>query len=250
MLVDDEPLARQRLRRLLGAIPEVAIVGEFEAASSLLQARQPLACDVLLLDIEMPEFDGFALLNALTKPLPYVIFVTAYADYAVKAFEVAAIDYVLKPVSSERLQQAVARARQNLEQQRLLQSATSNKPTNSAFVQQMTLPMGRRMHPVQVSSIDSIIAQGNYVVISVAQREFLLRRPLAWFESNLDPQLFVRIHRGAMVRLAALESVEPCPSGRYKLRLRSGIVFLSGRTFRDSLRASLDLQGTSKNLIF
>ena len=235
MLVDDEPLARQRLRRLLSAMPRVQLAGEFAAATQLLQAEKSLKCDVLLLDIEMPEQDGFALLKLLPAPHPYVIFVTAYSEHAVKAFEVAAIDYVLKPVSSERLNQALARAAVQIG----LQRANNLDQTN--FVTQISLPMGRRMHLVETSSIDYLAAQGNYVSIFASAREFVVRRPLAWFAANFDPQQFARIHRTAIVRLSAIESAEPQPSGRYKLRLKSGAVLHSGRTFRESLRARLAL---------
>ncbi len=239
MLVDDEPLARQRLCRLLGEIPGVQLAGEFASAQQLLQAERPLACEVLLLDIEMPEIDGFTLLKLLPAPQPYVIFVTAYSQHAVKAFEVAAIDYVLKPVSAERLGQAIARASAQI--QLLHESKPVSKSEDSRFVTQISLPMGRRMHLTEASSIDSLIAHGNYVSIHVGAREFVMRRPLAWFESNFDPQQFIRIHRTAIVRFGAIESVEACLSGRYKLRLKFGMTLHSGRTFRESLRVKLAL---------
>jgi two-component system, LytTR family, response regulator len=240
MLVDDEPLARQRLCRLLGEIPGVQLAGEFVCAQQLLQAERPLACDVLLLDIEMPEIDGFTLLKLLPAPQPYVIFVTAYSQHAVKAFEVAAIDYVLKPVSAERLGQAIARAAAQIQLQQAKQSEAVDSNAGQ-YVTQISLPMGRRMHLTESSSIDCLVAQGNYVSIHLGAREFVMRRPLAWFEANFDPQLFVRIHRTAIVRLSAIESVEAQPSGRYKLRLKSGITLHSGRTFRESLRVKLAL---------
>lgn len=239
-IVDDEPLARTRLRRLLAADPAVEIVADCDSAAALAdvlreQRRDAQLLDAVFLDIEMPESDGFAALRALPAPRPAVVFVTAYSAHAVRAFDVAAVDYLVKPVSQERLLAAVARVRAH-------RTAVADAPAPATpFPERLALPIGRRMSLVAVDTIDRVLALANYLEVRVGPRAYVLRRPLGWLEPQLDPRRFVRVHRSHIVRIDAVSQIEPQASGRYCLTLRDGARLFSGRSHRERIRAAFGL---------
>ncbi|MEH6416626.1 LytR/AlgR family response regulator transcription factor [Pseudomonas sp. CGJS7] len=232
-IVDDEPLARARLRRLLQRVAgtQVEIVVECSDGTDVAAAlaRQPV--DVLFLDIEMPETDGFAALAALPAPQPAIVFVTGYKQHAIRAFEVRATDYLLKPVSAARLLDTLQRIRQSRPP-----AAAVHAP---AYPLRLALPIGQRLQLVGTDEIELVIAQRNYLEVQTADRSFVLRRTLSAFASELDPARFVQVHRSIIVRSAAVREVKPIESSRYRLTLASGKQVHSGRNYREAIRGLL-----------
>lgn len=233
-IVDDEPLARARLKRLLALQPDVELVGEYADAHALIDAWPERPADVVFLDIEMPEMDGFAALAQLDPPCAQVVFVTAYAEHAVRAFDVAATDYLVKPVAPERLLVALDRVRQ-------ARAAAPPAAVASTYPERLALPIGRRIQLVDVDTIDCIEAQANYVEIRTGARSFVLRKPLSAVQDELDPKLFARVHRSIVVRVDAVTAIEPLPSARFRLSLANGETVMTGRSYRDQVRQAFGL---------
>ncbi|MEO6227360.1 MAG: LytTR family DNA-binding domain-containing protein [Thermomonas sp.] len=234
VIADDEPLARLRLRRLLSDMPEIEVVAECASGIEVMQLLPDCPCDLLFLDIQMPGADGFqALENVVVRPRA-VVFVTAYAEHAVRAFDVQAVDYLLKPISAPRLQQAIERARTAL-------SGNMSAVAPPVASRRLALPIGRRTQMVELDELDCAIAQANYIELKVGARSFVLRDTISGFHARLDPQRFLRIHRSAIVRIDAIREVEPLASGRYRVNLHSGLRLICGRSYRDALRAALGL---------
>lgn len=234
VIADDEPLARLRLRRLLSGIAGIEIVAECASGIEVMQLLPDCPCDLLFLDIQMPGADGFQALEKLRVHPRAVVFITAHAEHAVRAFDVQAVDYLLKPISAARLEQAVARARSAL-----VADAFATVP--SVLRRRLALPIGRRMQMVELNELDCAIAQANYVELKVGTRSFVLRDTISGFHARLDPRQFLRIHRSAIVRIDAIREVEPMASGRYRVNLHSGVRLVCGRTYREALRAALGL---------
>lgn len=209
LLVDDEPLARQLLAELLAEVPEVEVVGEASNGFEAVRRVQELSPDLLLLDIQMPKLSGFEVLELLGEAAPAVVFVTAYDEYALKAFEVHAVDYLMKPVEPERLAEAIGRARSR---------PAADRPSAAALADSAR-PPGRRLERilfreegqvqvVPVARIDFVEAQDDYLSFAVAGRRLRRQQTLGSLERQLDPGRFVRIHRSYLLnvdRLARLE---------------------------------------------
>jgi two-component system LytT family response regulator len=237
LVVDDEPMARARLRRMLGAEHGVHILGECsngEEAASALSSMKP---DVVFLDIQMPGMDGFgALHRASATWRPHVVFVTAFGEHAVDAFEHGAVDYLLKPYSRERLRLALERARAG--RQRLLSGAPEGYP------ERLPVPVGYRLRMVPVQSIDCVIAQLNYVELHVGAERLSLRETMTAMELQLDPRHFARIHRSRIVRIAAVSEIETLEAGKYVFRLASGARLSSGPAYREQVRHAFGLRAS------
>lgn len=231
LLAEDEPLARARLRRLLRPHRDVRVVEECASGGAALDALARRHVDVLFLDIELPELNGFELLERAGGALPATIFVTAYSEHAVRAFEVNAVDYLVKPIDGERLALAIERARQHV----AMSAALSARPGPAPFRERIAVRVGSRIRFVEVGRIDYLEAQGNYVALFSGGREELVRETLQAMEARLDPQQFVRIHRRFIVRCACITELEPLPGGEYQVTLASGQRLVSGRTFRARL---------------
>lgn len=232
-IADDEPMARLRLQRLLSRDARIDIVAVCQNADELVQALRTQRVDALLLDIEMPGKDVFAAWTELAEPRPRVVFVTAYAEFAARAFDIDASDYLVKPVAQDRLFAAIERLRRDL---------AAAQPAQVSTARHIPLPIGRRIRLVDLSTIDHVIAQANYLEIHVGSRSFVLRRPITWMESQLDANAFVRVHRSHVVRVRAIEQVESLPSGRYRLRLASGTELFSSRSYREAIRLALGIE--------
>jgi two-component system, LytTR family, response regulator len=213
MIVDDEPLARRELRRLLVEFPWLEIVAEAGNVGEALPAVEAHAPDLLFLDIQMPGGTGFDLLSRL-EHVPRVIFTTAYDDHAVQAFEVNALDYLLKPVEPERLAAALARARGPL-----LPQAT---PKQSSMVERLFIRDGARCWFVPLQEVCLIVAEGNYVRLHWRDVRPLLGRPLSSLEERLDPQRFFRANRRQIINVEFIEAVESGTSGQLHVQLRGG----------------------------
>lgn len=235
VIADDEPLARLRLRRLLGAIPGIEVAAECASGIEVMQLLPDCPCDLLFLDIQMPGADGFQALEHVVARPRAVVFVTAYAEHAVRAFDVQAVDYLLKPISAERLLQAVERAQRAL----ATDAPVAAPPT---IPRRLALPIGRRMQMVELDELDCAMAQANYVELKVGTRSFVLRETLQGFQARLDPTRFLRIHRSTIVRIDAIREVESLASGRYRIGLHSGLCVVSGRSHRELVRDALGLR--------
>lgn len=244
VIVDDEPLARERIRTLLAVHPDVQLVaecGDGEEAIRVLLAERP---DLVFLDVRMPELDGFEVLEALPAgERPAVIFVTAYDEHAVRAFEVNAVDYLLKPVEPKRFEAALARAQQRRPaaggQEAGLEAVLAELRRSRAWPGRLVVRDGSRVTFVRTEEIDWIDAAGNYARLHVGKAMHLLREPLKVLEGRLDPEKFLRVHRSAIVNLERIVSVEPYFHGEYTLTLRDGTKLTSSRTHSARLRALL-----------
>jgi two-component system LytT family response regulator len=213
MIVDDEPLARRELRRLLAEFPWVEIVAEAGNVGEAATAIEAHAPELLFLDIQMPGGTGFDLLSRL-EHVPRVIFTTAYDDHAVQAFEVNALDYLLKPIEPERLAAALARARGPM----LPQSA----PKQSSIVERLFIRDGARCWFVPLHEVCLIVAEGNYVRLHWRDVRPLLGRPLSSLEERLDPQRFFRANRRQIINVEFIDTVESGTSGQLHVQLRGG----------------------------
>ncbi|MFT3765061.1 MAG: LytTR family DNA-binding domain-containing protein [Minicystis sp.] len=247
LVVDDEPLARARLCRLLERAPDIDVVaqcGDGHAAITTIRAERP---DVLFLDVQMPEIDGFAVLAALgPEVVPALIFVTAFDRYAVRAFDATAVDYLLKPFDAARLDRAVDRARRQVATRTLAPLAPRLEALLAAVQaprppERLALPVGERTEFVDLTEVECVEAEGNYVAVRAGGRSYLVRDTLGAMEARLSPRQFVRIHRSRIVRIDRVRAVEPLFHGEYRLTLDSGLTLTSARSYRDALRVALGL---------
>jgi len=223
LIVDDEPLARARLRRLLTAQPDVEVVGECVDGTTAIAALAETHVDLLMLDIEMPEADGFDVAGVLESGRPAVVFVTAHEEYARRAFDADAVDYLLKPVDADRIAESLARVRRRI--------AGRQTPEH------IPARIGKRIRLVAADEIEWIEAQGNYAALHVGESVELIRETMASLERRLDPARFTRIHRGIIVRIDHIRDLSPHPTGEYTVRMHGGASLLSGRTYRARLAA-------------
>lgn len=229
VLADDMPLARHRLRRLLAGEPDVTIVGEAGdglTAVDLIQRAKP---DVAFLDIHMPELDGFGVVEAIDQTdLPAVVFVTAFDEFAVRAFDVQAVDYLLKPLTGDRLHRTLTRVRQRLSGASLSSVPQSNRPYTQRFIVRVN---GRTLI-IPAADVHCIRAEGNYVRVSVGARSWLMREPLSSVAARLDPAVFARIHRSSIVSIAHVTTVAPVVNGDQLVTLSTGATLTMSRTYR------------------
>lgn len=246
LVVDDEPLAREMLREMLLTDPQVVIVGESGNGHQAVEAIRTHAPDLLFLDVQMPELGGFEVLEALGKgPIPHVIFVTAYDQYAVRAFEVHALDYLLKPYDRERFDSCWQRAREHILRQ---QNGTVDQriitlleelKAGSKYLERLVIKSGGRIYFLETSDIDWIEAEGNYVSVHSGKKSHLLRETISSLETQLDPKKFVRIHRSAIVRIDRIQELQPWFHGEYRVILQNGIQLTLSRNYRDKLQEAL-----------
>ena len=250
LIVDDEPLARRRLVQLLEeACPDVEIAGEADSGAVALQLVQELGPDVLLLDIEMPEMDGFAVLKALpARKAPAIIFVTAFQDHAVQAFELRATDFVVKPVAGDRLAAAIAQARSTLEarragerlaylQSRLVELESRAQPEAEPS---LWVKIGSNKRRLALADIRWMEAERDFVRVHMDGHTHLVSAMLGEMEEALDKQEFLRVHRSAIVRK---DKVRAIVRGRFStpvLELDDGRHVPVGRKYRDAVRSAFD----------
>ena len=242
-IVDDEPLARRRIRNLLMEAPDVEIVAECANGKDAIEFLEDSLPQVLFLDIQMPEIDGFDVLQAIgVGRVPVVIFVTAYDQFALRAFEAHALDYLLKPFDDERFWAAVQRARERIRQQggdldRRLQALLGNVRGDHGYLRRLVVPSGHRNVFIRAEHVDWIEADRNYIRLHVGGRAYLLRENLTHIASALDPTAFCRIHRSTIVNIDRIETVESLLHGEYLVVLHDGTKLTSGRSYRRSLLA-------------
>jgi len=235
LIVDDEPLARTAIRNILKHHSEVEIAAECEGGAEAIAAVEALAPDLVFLDIQMPELDGFAVMEAIGRErMPRVIFVTAYDQYAVRAFEVHALDYLLKPFDLERFDEALDRAKRELQSpawtERVL--ALLQESRASDYLQRVIIRQQGRVFFVAAGEIDWIEAQGNYVNLHGLGKAYLFREAMGSLEAKLDPRKFRRIHRSAIVNIDSIRELRPCFHGDYDVVLHDGTELKLSYRFR------------------
>ena len=236
LIVDDERPARDKLRRMLALEPDIAAIDEARDGVEALERLASFGPDLLLLDIQMPEISGLDVAASLPSPAPLVVFVTAYDEYALRAFDANAIDYLLKPYDQQRLQRALRRVRD-----RMANSAPAAAPQPLPAVTQLLVPERSGTRIVKVDQIQWIETADNYVVLHTADGEPLMRQTLAGLVEKLRPR-FLRCHRRAAVQLEWIASVQPLDKGDSELILRSGARVPCSRQYRAELMDRL--QGT------
>ncbi len=251
LIVDDEPAARKAIRGLLAGDPDIRVDGECPDGRSALAAIRDGAPDLLFLDIQMPELDGFEMLRRVEPArLPVVVFVTAYDQYALQAFEAHALDYVLKPFDDERFRQAVVRAKDQVRQRRLgalgeqlvamLHGASAAPPGPAGgWLQRLPIKADGRIAIVELDTVDWLESDGDYVRIHAGGKRHLLRETMKHLEARLDPARFVRIHRSTIVNVARIRELQPYFRGEYVVLLRDGARLKLSRGCRPRLEAVL-----------
>jgi two-component system LytT family response regulator len=249
LIVDDEPRARNRLARLLRSVKGIDLCGLASDGEEALETIEREKPDLVLLDVQMPGLDGFEVVNELRgNSLPLIVFVTAYDQYALKAFEVSAVDYLLKPVSEERLRQAVTKAEKILQSssaaltgfaEQYARIAEALGAVHPGYLQRV---VGRRAHRIcvlPVSDIQAFLAEDDLVFAILAQGRVLVNRTLKELECQLDPDQFVRAHRQAIVSIAHVAEIELLAGGGAMARLRSGLGVSISRRHAASLKVKL-----------
>jgi two-component system response regulator AlgR len=233
MVVDDEPLAVERLQLLLARCLDTTVVGTANDGEAALRIAEAVAPDLVLLDIAMPGMDGIDVARALSEsPVdPAVVFVTAFDNFAVAAFDVAAIDYLMKPVQLDRLQRALERVRDHL--------AGGRRPVGRqrpAYVEEFWVPDLSGLVRIAASDIERITAERDYMRLHVGQRSWLIHRTIAKLEQDLDPALFIRVHRSVMLRRDTITGLYRDDTGHWTARLRDGGEQRIGRSYIDQVK--------------
>ena len=253
LIVDDEPAARELVREMLKDELHngtVEVVGECADGRAAVEAIPSMKPDVVFLDVQMPEMDGFAVLSALpTQQLPLVIFVTAFDQYALRAFEVHALDYLLKPFDRERFNQAFERARQTIIRERKgelterilsLLEERGSQPAEVApaqqFLERLVIKTDGRVFFLRADEIEWIEAEGNYVSLHVGKRAYLFREAISSLETQLDPNRFRRIHRSTIVNIDCIKELQPMFRGEYLIIMRDGKELKLSHSYRDRLQ--------------
>lgn len=251
VIADDERLAREKLRLLLNSEPSIDIVAECRDGKETIAAIHSWKPDLLLLDIQMPDLDGFQVLSEVPPAeMPVVIFTSAYDQYAIRAFEAHALDYLLKPFDRDRLHHALERAREELrkaEDRRvthrildMLSRVNSEKPTVQEADRRLVIKTKGRVVFLDLDEIDWVDASANYVRLNVGKESYLLRETISRTAERLDPNRFIRIHRSTIVNVRKIKELIPVNSGEYVVVLRSGKELSCSRGYRAGVQRMIE----------
>jgi two-component system LytT family response regulator len=246
LVVDDEPLARERLTSLLAAEPDIEVVGQCRDGEEAVTAIVDHSPDLVFLDVQMPAMNGFEVIDAVgPERMPLVIFVTAYDQHALRAFQVRALDYVLKPFDRERFQEALQRARAHIQRDetgdlgRRLLALVKDLRRDQPKTDRLVVKSGGRLFFLRADEIDWIEAAGNYVRLHVGTTSHLLRETMNAIEGRLDPEKFFRIHRSRIVNMERIQEMQPWLNGEYAVVLRTGTRLTLSRGYREKLQERL-----------
>ena len=245
LVADDEPLGRERITDLLAKQPGVDVIATATNGAEAVDAVRKYAPDLVFLDVQMPQMTGFEVVDAVgAEKMPVTIFVTAYDQFALRAFEVAAVDYLVKPFDDERFAQALLRARKTIElheMERFTRQLASlmNNEKKTEYLDRIPVEMRGQLRVVPVAKIDYITASGPYAELHVAGRTFAVRERMQTLEEKLDPDVFFRLHRSAIVRLDRVDAMLRAPGGDYAVRLKDGTELPLSRTRREALEQRL-----------
>jgi two-component system LytT family response regulator len=250
LVVDDEPAARSRVVRLLGADPEIRIVAECRNGQEALNAIQQEPVDLIYLDVQMPQMSGFEVIGKLGPgQSPFVVFVTAHDRYATKAFDVNAVDYLLKPYDDERFYTSLARAKDFIEMRenkrltgRLMDLVQDHMNARREYTQVIVIKEKGREYRVPVKDIIWIRAEGNYLILQTKARHYLLRMTMNMVETDLDPAVFARVHRSYMVNMAHVRNTRYSGNNEFLFTMSNGQHVLSGRSYKEFVARLLTRQ--------
>jgi two-component system, LytTR family, response regulator len=246
LIVDDESMARERILGLLSQEQDVEVIGQCSDGQQAVSAIQQLSPELVFLDVQMPAVDGFGVIRQVgAERMPMVVFVTAYDEYALQAFEVHALDYLLKPFGRDRLQQCLDHARHQRDRRRagdlgksLLALVQDFRPEQKRQ-DRLVVKSGGRVFFVRTDEIDWIEAAGNYVRLHMKDQSHLFRETMNQMESRLDPQRFFRIHRSRIVNTERIKELQPWFNGEYVVLLQNGAQLRLSRSYREKLEERL-----------
>jgi two-component system LytT family response regulator len=261
LVVDDEPLGRRRVLDLLEEAEGVEVVGTAADGAAAVEAIRAARPDLVFLDVQMPRMSGLEVVQAIgPESMPATIFVTAYDQYALRAFDSAAVDYLVKPFKDDRFEEALRRARRRIESESrerlherlmaLLQGGSgpmlepSEIPDASAkprekYLERIAVQMRGKMRVVPVAQIDFVTASGQYVELHVGTHRYIIRESMQHLEERLDPEHFVRVHRSAIVRLSLVDTLLRSEGSDYQVQLKGGVRLPVGRSRRETLERRL-----------
>lgn len=264
-VVDDEPLGRERIRALLGDEPDIILVGEYSAGEEAVAGSADSPPDLIFLDVQMPGLDGFGVVQLLQQVVaperfPVIVFVTAYDQYALRAFEVSAVDYLLKPFDRARFSDALARARARVHERRVAGSGRGRDAATAELLRQIgelraqhdaahserlraearfVVRAASKLFFVRAADVDWISGEGNYARLHTGARTHLVRETLKSVEARLSPRQFVRVHRSAIINVDRVAELQPHAHGEYRLTLKDGSKLTSSRAHSANLRSLL-----------
>ena len=240
LIIDDEELARELVKNYLQNIPEIEIAGEYSNGFEGIKAIQELKPELILLDIQMPKLNGFEMLEILDE-IPEVIFITAHNQFAIKAFEMNAVDYLLKPYSADRLMEAIHKAIDKIRQKetktenyhKLVQQPLSDK------LERVVVKTGIKIKVIPVEKINYLEAQDDYVMIYTDEGKHLKQATMSFFEKNLDSSAFIRVHRSYIVRIEQVMQLEPYGKDTYVAKLKNGVTVKVSKSGLKNLKQKL-----------
>ncbi len=241
LIVDDEPLGRTLVRRMLDAHQEVEIIGEATSGREAVAAIETETPDLVFLDVQMPETDGFAVLDTVRGKQPAIIFVTAYDEYAVRAFEVNALDYLLKPYDRKRFEQAFERAVRQIQNQKdnhvgeQILSLLSETKSPEKFIERFIIKASGRVFFLKAEEIMWIEAEGNYVLLHTPHKKHIFREAIGNLEQKLNPHKFCRVSRSVIVNLDFVRELQPFFRGDYQVILQNGTELKLSHRYRQNL---------------
>jgi two-component system LytT family response regulator len=247
LVVDDEPLARRGIRRLLQSAPDIEIVGEAGNGQDAITAVEKQKPDLVFLDVQMPLLDGFSVIEKIgSTNLPEIVFVTAFDEHAIRAFEINALDYLLKPLDPERFQKCLERVRERIKNSKdeklddklssLLQSLERvESNAGKTFLERVVIKDAGRIFFVGVNEIVWISSEGNYVKLHTKNKSHLLRETMDGLENKLNPREFLRLRRSTIVRIEHIKELHPLFNGEFAVILKDGTELASSRRYRHNL---------------
>jgi two-component system LytT family response regulator len=251
LIVDDEPLARRGIRRLLQSAPDVEIIGEAVNGQDAVASVEKQKPDLIFLDIQMPLLDGFAAIEKVgLENLPEIVFVTAFDEHAIHAFEINALDYLLKPIDPERFQKCLERVRQRIKNSKseklddklsaLLETlARVESKAEKTFLSRIVIKDAGRIFFVTANEIIWVSSEGNYVKIHTKNKSYMLRETMDGLENKLDSREFLRLRRSTIVRIEEIKALHPLFNGEFEVILKDGTKLASSRRYKQKLNSLL-----------
>ena len=259
LVADDEPLARQRIEDLLRGERGVSIVATADSGPAAIDAIRSARPDLVFLDVQMPGATGLDVVRALGAEMPLTVFVTAFDRHAIEAFDLAAVDYLVKPYDDERFEQALARARRRLELEEVARlreqllaalgggaapvAAVAATPSDDAWLERIPVESRGKVRVVPVAEVDYIVSDGPYAELHVGDRRHIIRETMQMLEERLDPARFLRIHRSAIVQLDRIDTLLRQPNGDVEVQLKNGVKLRVSRSRREELERRIGLTG-------
>jgi two-component system, LytTR family, response regulator len=244
LIIDDEPPARKVIREFVSGFPEIEVLAEFADGFSGLKGIQELNPDLVFLDIQMPKLTGFEMLELLDEP-PLIIFSTAYDQYALKAFEQNAVDYLLKPYARERFEKAVAKAIETLNKEepekQPVKKVLDTVEEQPGYLNRIAVKIRRKVHVIPIRDITYIEADGDYVTLHAKGEKYLKEKTMKYFESHLDPAQFVRIHRSSIINVDFMDKIEYYDKESHMVLLKDGTRLKASTSGYRSLKKVLNL---------